>query len=80
MPKKDPIDFKIDHREASHNYRYPAFYVFRLKRHVTLLGTSDEETGIGRIVQGTYQSPILLQHQRPDKDVRCLEITLRRFE
>jgi len=58
----------------------PAFYVFRLKRHVTLLVTSDAETGIARIVQGTYQSPILLQHQRPDKDVRCLEITLRRFE
>ncbi len=56
------------------------FHVLRLKRHISLLVSSDVETGIGRIVQGTYQSPILLQHQRPDKDVRCLEITLRRFE
>jgi len=56
------------------------FHVLRLKRHISLLVSSEVETGIGRIVQGTYQSPILLQHQRPDKDVRCLEITLRRFE
>ena len=54
--------------------------IFRLKRHISLLVSSSAETGIGRIVQGTYQSPILLQHQRADKDVRCLEITLRSFE
>ncbi len=57
----------------------PALHVFRLKRHINLLVSSSVGTGIGRIVQGTYQSPILLQHQRPKKDVRCLEITLGRF-
>jgi thiamine phosphate synthase YjbQ (UPF0047 family) len=56
------------------------FHVFRLKRHISLLVSSDVETGIRSIVQGNYQSPILLQHQRPDKDVRCLDITLTRFE
>jgi len=36
------------------------------------------ETESGRIVLGAYQSPILLQHQNSDKDVRCLKTTLRR--
>ncbi len=58
----------------------PVSQIFRLKRHINLLISTGMETGPGRITLGTYQSPILLQHQKPDKDVRCLEITLRRFE
>jgi hypothetical protein len=58
----------------------PMSQLFRLKNHVKLLVSSSLETGVGRIVQGTHQSPILLQHQRPERDVRWLEITLRRFE
>jgi len=54
----------------------PVSRIFRFKRHITLLVSSSAGTGRRRIVQGTYQSPILLQHQRADKDVRCLEITL----
>lgn len=74
---------QIFHSVANKALSYLAtsvFHVFRLKRHISLLVSSDVETGIGRIVQGTYQSPILLQHQRPDRDMRCLKITLRRFE
>jgi len=58
----------------------PMSRVFRLERHIDLLVSASMENGLGGIVLGTYQSPILLQHQRPDKDVRCLEITLRRLE
>jgi len=58
----------------------PFSRIFSLKRHINLLVTSHEETGTGRIAQGIYQSPILLQHKRPNNDVRCLEITLMNFE
>jgi thiamine phosphate synthase YjbQ (UPF0047 family) len=54
--------------------------IFRLKRHIKLLVSSSVETGPGRILQGAYQSPILLQRKRANKGVRCLEITLRNFE
>ncbi|NVL92602.1 MAG: hypothetical protein HWN71_06135 [Desulfobacterales bacterium] len=57
----------------------PISRIFRLKRHITLLVSNNADTGAGRIVQGTYQSPILLQRQMADKGVRCLEITLRNF-
>ena len=57
----------------------PASRIFRLKRNINLLVYSSVETGSARIVQGTYQTPILLQHQKADKGVRCLEITLRNF-
>lgn len=57
----------------------PVSRIFRLKRYITLFVSSNVKTGPGRILQGTYQSPILLQHQRARKDVRCLEITLRSF-
>jgi len=58
----------------------PASRIFRLKRHINLLVSNSTESGSERIVQGTYQTPILLQHQRADRGVRCLEITLKRFE
>lgn len=58
----------------------PFYRFFRLKRHISLLVSGSMETGPERIVQGTYQSPILLQHQKADKDIRCLDITLRSFE
>ena len=58
----------------------PAYRILRLKRHVSLLVSNSEETGPERIVQGTYQSPILIQHHQPQQGVRFLDITYRRFE
>lgn len=55
----------------------PAYRILRLKRHVDLLVSSSEESGPGRIVQGTYQTPILVQHHRPEGGVRHLDITVR---
>ena len=57
----------------------PAYRILRLKRHVSLLVSTSEETGPGRIVQGTYQSPILVQHSQPERGVRYLDVTFHRF-
>ena len=57
----------------------PAYRLLRLKRSVSLLVSSSEETGPERIVQGTYQTPILVQHHRPERGVRYLDVALRRF-
>jgi len=57
----------------------PVSRIFRLKRHINLLVSNSEEAGVGRIVQGTYQTPILLQYQRAERGVRRLRITLRKF-
>ncbi len=58
----------------------PASRILRLKRHISLLVSDRQEAGQGRIVQGTYQSPILVQHQPPEQGIRHLDITLRRFK
>ncbi len=57
----------------------PAARIFRLKRQISLLISNSVEPGPGRIVQGTYQSPILLQYQSTPKGFRGLEITLWNF-
>ena len=57
----------------------PARRILRLKRHISLLVSDSEETGPGSIVQGTYQSPILVQHQPATNGVRYMDVTLRRF-
>ncbi len=58
----------------------PASRILRLKRHITLLVSTSAETGPKRVVQGPYQSPIMVQHQAADSGVRYLDITLRRFK
>jgi len=57
----------------------PAYRLFRLKRRVSFLVSESPETGSGRIVQGTYQAPILIQHRPPESRTRELEISLWRF-
>ena len=59
----------------------PAALMMRLKRNVTLLvSDADGEQGSGRIVQGTYQTPILIQHHKPADGVCQVDVTLRRFQ
>ena len=57
----------------------PAKRMLRLKRHIRLLVSDSEATGPDRIVQGTYQSPILVQHHPAEDGVRYMDVTLRRF-
>ncbi len=57
----------------------PAQRILRLKRHIRLLVSDSANTGADPILQGAYQSPILVQHQSAAGDVRALDITLRHF-
>jgi len=57
----------------------PASRLFRVKRGISLFISGSVEAGRERIMQGTYQSPILIQSQQAEKGVRGLEITLWAF-
>ena len=57
----------------------PAARFLRMKRSVSLLVTDREIHGRGRIVQGTYQSPILVQWDRAASGHRVLDVTVSRF-
>ncbi|MCY3787350.1 MAG: hypothetical protein OXH63_01025, partial [Gemmatimonadetes bacterium] len=57
----------------------PAQRILRLKRHIRLLVSDSAGAGADRILQGTYQSPILVQHQPAEGGVRALDVTLRHF-
>lgn len=59
--------------------RVPAERFLRMKRHVSLLITDEKNEGRGRVVQGTYQSPILVQWQQAVKHTRHLEVVISRF-
>jgi thiamine phosphate synthase YjbQ (UPF0047 family) len=56
----------------------PASRFLRVKRSVSLpvVTADDEGPGRARILQGTYQSPILVQWQGPGKTARHLDVTL----
>lgn len=58
----------------------PAEHFLRMKRSVSLLVAEDEANGKGTIVQGRYQSPILVQWRKARRQTRHLNVTLRRFE
>ena len=57
----------------------PAARFLRMKRSVSLLVSDREEPGQGAIVEGTYQSPILVQWHRGQRPARVLDVTLTRF-
>jgi thiamine phosphate synthase YjbQ (UPF0047 family) len=57
----------------------PAARFLRMKRSVNLLVSEEVRGGEGRILQGRYQSPILVQWDRAPDGCRRLEATLSRF-
>jgi len=57
----------------------PASRFLRMKRSVSLLVSDRGDAGRGTIVEGTYQSPILVQWHRAQKQARVLDVTLTRF-
>ncbi len=57
----------------------PASRFLWMKRGVSLLVTDPGELGDGRIVEGTYQSPILVQWKRARSRTRRLKVRLVRF-
>ena len=57
----------------------PAERFFRMKRSVNLLVSDRQTPGRGGIVEGTYQSPILVQWGHAPRQTRQLEFVLTRF-
>ena len=57
----------------------PAARFLRMKRSVSLLVSDRELRGRGAIIEGTYQSPILVQWHRGARQMRTLDVTLTRF-
>ena len=53
----------------------PASRFFRMRRSVSLL-VSERADGSHGIVEGTYQSPILVQWQRSPRGTRVLDVSL----
>lgn len=54
----------------------PADRFLRMKRSVNLLVSDDDGSGHGRVVEGKYQSPILVQWDRSPSQTRTLNLTL----
>ncbi len=57
----------------------PASRFLRMKRSVSLLVSDRKKDGHGTIVEGPYQSPILVQWHRGQRQARVLDVTLTRF-
>jgi thiamine phosphate synthase YjbQ (UPF0047 family) len=57
----------------------PAERFLRMKRSISLLISDRQTPGQGAIVEGTYQSPILVQWHQAHGNVRHLDVTLDRF-
>ena len=53
---------------------------FRMTRSVNLLISDFETPGHGRIVEGTYQCPLLIQWKNPHADHRVIGITVTRLQ
>ena len=66
-------------RVLSQAIAMPAARFLRMKRSVSLLVSDRETPGHGGIVEGTYQSPILVQWDGGGRRTRTLDITLTRF-
>jgi thiamine phosphate synthase YjbQ (UPF0047 family) len=67
-------------RIVSRVFSVPASRFLGMKRNISLLVSNREATGAGRLVQGTYQSPILIQWQKPQHQERYLDIAITRFK
>jgi len=57
----------------------PISHFLRMKRGMSLPVLDEESTGVGNIVSGTYQSPILVQWRKPDAPARIVDVRLIRF-
>jgi hypothetical protein len=57
----------------------PAARFLQMKRSVSLLVSDDQNGKGGAIVEGTYQSPILVQWRRCERRARRIDVTLSQF-
>ncbi len=59
---------------------YPARRFLRLKRSTSCLINDTESSTCGKLVQGQYQSPILVQWRKSESRARTLNVSFVRFE
>jgi len=67
-------------RLAARVLAVPASRFLRMKRSVSLLVSDRMSEGVGRPIQGTYQSPILVQWAKASAKQREVEVILSRFK
>lgn len=74
------LDESLVERVLARAIAVPAARFLQMKRSVSLLVSDGGEGGErGAIVEGTYQSPILVQWRRADKRARRVDVTLSQF-
>lgn len=61
-------------------FRVPASRFFRMKRRVSLFVSDHGQPGIGQIVLGKYQSPILVQWANAPRQTRQINVRIRKFK
>jgi hypothetical protein len=57
----------------------PASRFLRMKRSVDLLVSDRTRPGFGAVVEGTYQTPIMVQWRGARQGGRAIDVTLTRF-
>jgi hypothetical protein len=57
----------------------PVSRFLRMKRSVDLLVSDTRMPGRGAVVEGTYQTPIMVQWRPAQQGVRTVDVTLTRF-
>jgi hypothetical protein len=73
------LNESVIERAVARAMAVPAERFLRMKRAVNLLVSDNQSPGHGAIVQGTYQSPILVQWRHASKRSRSVDITLSRL-
>jgi hypothetical protein len=73
------ISESLVERLAAHMIGLPARRFLRMKRSVSLLVSDGDSAGQGRITEGTYQCPILVQWQKAPAGQRDIGIVLTRL-
>jgi hypothetical protein len=71
-------DSRVEHIMAR-ALEVPASRFLRMKRSVDLLVSDSRTPGRGGVVEGTYQTPILVQWRPAPTGVRTIDVTLTRF-
>ncbi len=61
-------------------FALPAERFLRMKRSISLVVSDGDSGENGRILTGTYQSPILVQWAKAERDVRNVDVSFTRFD
>jgi thiamine phosphate synthase YjbQ (UPF0047 family) len=74
------IDAPRIERLIARSLEAPATRFMRMRRSIDLLVSDSGKSGRGALVEGTYQSPILIQWRAARASTRKVEVVLTRFE